>query len=99
MFVRKLGTKSDVSYETYRTYLDTRPPEIVAKKASENTGSGGGGHGTRTTANFPGKKALLTQRDALSDARRFFAQLPSTSERCSTRFDRRLADSANLSPN
>lgn len=30
MFVRKLGAKNDVSYETYRTYLDTRPPEIVA---------------------------------------------------------------------
>ncbi len=30
MFVRKLGTKNDVSYETYRTYLETRPPEIVA---------------------------------------------------------------------
>lgn len=30
LFVRKLGTKADTSYETYRTYLETRPPEIVA---------------------------------------------------------------------
>jgi four helix bundle suffix protein len=30
MYVRKLGAKNDVSYETYRTYLDTRPPEVVA---------------------------------------------------------------------
>ncbi|MCU0712748.1 MAG: four helix bundle suffix domain-containing protein [Pirellula sp.] len=29
-FVRKLGTKSDVSYETYKTYIETRPPEVVA---------------------------------------------------------------------
>jgi four helix bundle suffix protein len=29
-FVRKLGARSDASYETYRTYLDTRPPGIVA---------------------------------------------------------------------
>ena len=30
MFVRKLGSAKDVSYETYRTYLETRPPEVVA---------------------------------------------------------------------
>jgi four helix bundle suffix protein len=30
LFVRKLGSKPDVSYETYRIYVDTRPPEIVA---------------------------------------------------------------------
>ncbi len=30
LFVRKLGAKKDASYETYRTYLETRPPEIVA---------------------------------------------------------------------
>ncbi len=30
VFVRKLGSKNDVSYESYRTYLDTRPSEIVA---------------------------------------------------------------------
>jgi len=29
-FVRKLGAKNDVSYESYRTYIDTRPSEIVA---------------------------------------------------------------------
>ena len=29
-FVRKLGSKSDVSYESYRTYIETRPPDIVA---------------------------------------------------------------------
>lgn len=29
LYVRKLGVK-DVSYETYRTYLETRPPETVA---------------------------------------------------------------------
>lgn len=29
LFVRKLGTK-DGSYESYRTYLETRPPEVVA---------------------------------------------------------------------
>jgi four helix bundle suffix protein len=30
VFVRKLGSKNDVSYESYRTYLETRPPEIAA---------------------------------------------------------------------
>ena len=29
-FVRRLGSKRDASYETYRTYIDTRPPEVVA---------------------------------------------------------------------
>jgi len=29
-YVRKLGASKDASYETYRTYLDTRPPEVVA---------------------------------------------------------------------
>lgn len=30
LFVRKLGAKADVSYESYRTYLETRPPEVAA---------------------------------------------------------------------
>jgi four helix bundle suffix protein len=30
LFVRKLGARNDASYESYRTYIDTRPPEIVA---------------------------------------------------------------------
>jgi len=30
LFVRKLGSRKDSSYESYRTYVDTRPPEIVA---------------------------------------------------------------------
>jgi four helix bundle suffix protein len=30
LFVRKLGSQKDASYESYRTYLETRPPEIVA---------------------------------------------------------------------
>lgn len=30
LFVRKLGASNGVSYETYRTYLETRPPEVVA---------------------------------------------------------------------
>ncbi len=30
VFVRRLGAKKDASYETYRTYLESRPPEIVA---------------------------------------------------------------------
>ena len=30
LFARKLGAKRDASYESYRTYFDTRPPEIVA---------------------------------------------------------------------
>jgi len=29
-FVRKLGRTGDVTYETYRTYIETRPPEIAA---------------------------------------------------------------------
>lgn len=29
-FVRRLGANSDTSYETYRTYINTRPPEVVA---------------------------------------------------------------------
>src|SRR3989442_13279428 len=30
LFVRKLGAKQNASYETYRTYLETRPREVVA---------------------------------------------------------------------
>jgi len=30
LFVRKLGAKKDASYETYATYFETRPPEVVA---------------------------------------------------------------------
>src|SRR5881392_4272063 len=30
LFVRKLGSEKNVSYESYRTYFETRPPEIVA---------------------------------------------------------------------
>jgi len=30
LFVRKLGASTDASYETYRTYLETRPPEVAA---------------------------------------------------------------------
>ena len=30
MFVRKLGASPDVSYESYRTYIETRPAEVVA---------------------------------------------------------------------
>jgi four helix bundle suffix protein len=29
-FVRRLGTRKDVSYETYGTYIETRPSEVVA---------------------------------------------------------------------
>ncbi|MEW6221283.1 MAG: four helix bundle suffix domain-containing protein [Thermodesulfobacteriota bacterium] len=32
-FVRRLGTKMDASYETYRPYADTRPAEVVANIA------------------------------------------------------------------
>lgn len=30
LFVRKLGSAKDASYETYRTYIDTRPAEVAA---------------------------------------------------------------------
>lgn len=30
LFVRKLGADNNASYETFRTYLETRPPEVVA---------------------------------------------------------------------
>lgn len=30
LFVRKLGSNPDASYESFRTYIDTRPPEVVA---------------------------------------------------------------------
>jgi four helix bundle suffix protein len=30
LFVRRIGARSDVSYESYRTYIDTRSSEIVA---------------------------------------------------------------------
>jgi four helix bundle suffix protein len=33
LFVRKLGAQPNTSYEPYRTYVDTRPPEIVANIA------------------------------------------------------------------
>jgi four helix bundle suffix protein len=32
-FVRKLGSKSRVTYETYREFCETRPPEVVANIA------------------------------------------------------------------
>ena len=30
LFVRKLGAKKNGSYESYRTHIETRPPEVVA---------------------------------------------------------------------
>lgn len=30
LFVRKLGARKDVSYESYRPYIESRPPETVA---------------------------------------------------------------------
>jgi four helix bundle suffix protein len=30
LFVRRLGAKKNTSYETYRSYLETRPPEVAA---------------------------------------------------------------------
>ena len=30
LFVRKLGASHDVSYETYRTFFETRPTEVIA---------------------------------------------------------------------
>lgn len=30
LFVRRLGNGTDVSYETYRAYIDTRPGDVVA---------------------------------------------------------------------
>lgn len=33
LFVRRLGNKSHTTYETYRTYTETRPAEIVANIA------------------------------------------------------------------
>jgi four helix bundle suffix protein len=33
LFVRRLGSKPDTSYESYRTYMETRPPEILANIA------------------------------------------------------------------
>lgn len=33
LFVRKLGAQKDTTYETYRTYVETRPAEVVANIA------------------------------------------------------------------
>ncbi len=30
LFVRRLGKADNVTYETYRTYIETRPPEVAA---------------------------------------------------------------------
>ena len=30
LYVRRLGSDPDTSYESYRTYIETRPPEVVA---------------------------------------------------------------------
>ena len=30
LFVRKLGAKNDASYDSYKTYVESRPPEVVA---------------------------------------------------------------------
>jgi four helix bundle suffix protein len=32
-YVRKLGSKTNVTYETYREFVETRPPEVVANIA------------------------------------------------------------------
>jgi len=32
-YVRRLGTKPHVTYESYRTYVETRPPEVIANIA------------------------------------------------------------------
>ncbi len=33
LYVRRLGNKSHTTYETYRAYVETRPPEVVANIA------------------------------------------------------------------
>ncbi len=33
LFVRKLGERTHVTYETYREFCETRPPEVVANIA------------------------------------------------------------------
>jgi four helix bundle suffix protein len=33
LYVRKLGRLKDETYETYRTYMETRPPEVLANIA------------------------------------------------------------------
>jgi len=33
LFVRRLGSKSNASYESYRTYMETRSPEVLANIA------------------------------------------------------------------
>lgn len=33
LYVRKLGRKENESYETYRFYMETRPPEVLANIA------------------------------------------------------------------
>src|SRR5437868_15471819 len=30
LFVRKLGAQKDMSYKAYETYIESRPPEVVA---------------------------------------------------------------------
>jgi four helix bundle suffix protein len=30
LYVRKLGARKDTSYETYKPYFETRPPEVAA---------------------------------------------------------------------
>jgi len=30
LFVRRLGAKANASYESYKTYIESRPPEVVA---------------------------------------------------------------------
>lgn len=30
LYVRRLGHRTDVTYETFRTFIETRPPEVVA---------------------------------------------------------------------
>ena len=33
LYVRRLGNKPHTTYESYRTYIDARPPEVVANIA------------------------------------------------------------------
>lgn len=33
LYIRKLGKSADESYETYRAFMDTRPPEVLANIA------------------------------------------------------------------
>ena len=64
LFVRRLGQKSHVSYETYQEFADTRPPETVANITSVSSIR----RTTCSTSNSDGSNRIFSKRAACASA-------------------------------